>query len=341
MPETGSYEIRTITQDTDAVFGNITYPVSDTFRVTAGLRKTKDENYLLEELFGGSVLLPVTTSYDDWDYKVGFEYDIGPDSMLFADWSTSYRSVGMPLRELNPERLDAITIGSKNRFFDNKFQVNASAYYYDYTDYVADFGRVSDPTLGGRSDDGSLTNADLEKFGVDLQTTTIITSNDKLDVSISYLSSEFTKLVFDFVNPNFPDLDYTGAPETFSPEWTVSANYRHVFELPNGSRLTARIDSRYQTEYLVNYVDMYQEIIFGGGGPPMGTYNFISQKPYIEQEAHHISNISLIYAHPDGKWTLTGYVRNLEDYAEKKNFMMGRMMIGPPRTYGAVLSVRY
>jgi hypothetical protein len=88
-------------------------------------------------------------------------------------------------------------------------------------------------------------------------------------------------------------------------------------------------------------VDVYQEIIFGGGGPPMGTYNFFSRAEFIEQEAHHLSNISAIYESPDGKWTLTGYIRNLEDYAEKKNFMMDSMMIGPPTTYGGVLSVRY
>jgi iron complex outermembrane receptor protein len=341
LPETGNYEERTITEDTDAIYGNITYPFSDRLRVTAGLRKTTDENYLLERLFGGTVVMPVTTKYDDWDHKIGFEYDLGENSMLYADWSTSYRSVGMPLRELNPERLDAYTLGSKNRFLDNRLQVNMSAYFYDYTDYVADFGWVSDPTQGGRSDDGSLTNADLEKIGVDLQTTTIISNNDKLDVSISYLSSEFTNLVFDFINPGFPDQEYTGKPETFSPEWTINVIYKHIFNLPNGGSLTARIDSRYQTSYLVNYVDVYQEIIFGGGGPPMGTYNFFSRADFIEQEAHHISNISAVYADPDGKWTLTGYVRNLEDYAEKKNFMMNSMMIGPPRTYGAVLSVRF
>jgi hypothetical protein len=116
--------------------------------------------------------------------------------------------------------------------------------------------------------------------------------------------------------------------------------YSHSFSLPNGGRLTARLDSRYQSSYLVNYVDVYQEINFGPTGP-VGEFNFLSRKAYIEQEAHHISNISAIYSHPDGKWTLTGYVRNLENYAEKKNFMMDSMMIGPPRTYGAVLSVRY
>jgi iron complex outermembrane receptor protein len=341
MPESGSYEERTVTEETDAIYGNITYPVSDRFRVTAGLRKTKDINYLLERLFGGRVNLPVSTEYDDIDHKIGVEYDLGPDSMFYADWSTSYRSVGMPLRQLEPEQLDAYTVGTKNRFLGNKLQVNASSFYYNYTNYVADFGRVGDPALGGRGDDGSLTNADLRKVGADLQTSAIIGSNDRLNVTVSYLYSEFSSLIFDFVNPNFPDFDFTGKPETFSPEWTINVNYSHNFNLQNGGTLTARIDSRFQTEYLVTFVDLYQETIWTGVGFPQGTYNFLSRADFITQEAHHLSNVSMIYANPDGKWTLTGYLNNIENYAEKKNLMMDRTMIGPPRTYGAVLTVRY
>jgi hypothetical protein len=55
----------------------------------------------------------------------------------------------------------------------------------------------------------------------------------------------------------------------------------------------------------------------------------------------------MVYSSPDGKWTLSGYVKNLKNYAEKKSYFSmgmgggGSMMIGEPRTYGAVLSVRY
>jgi outer membrane receptor protein involved in Fe transport len=39
---------------------------------------------------------------------------------------------------------------------------------------------------------------------------------------------------------------------------------------------------------------------------------------YRDQEAYHLSNLALTYAHPDGKWTLAGYVKNLENYAVKE-----------------------
>jgi hypothetical protein len=57
----------------------------------------------------------------------------------------------------------------------------------------------------------------LKYYGIDLQTSAILSGNDRLNFSVEYLNSEFTRLTFDFENPNFPDQDFTGKPETFTP----------------------------------------------------------------------------------------------------------------------------
>jgi hypothetical protein len=59
------------------------------------------------------------------------------------------------------------------------------------------------------------------------------------------------------------------------------------------------------------------------------------------EPAHHISNASIKYSDPGGKWTLNAYVKNIENYAEKKNLLNNALRLGPPRTYGLVLSVKY
>jgi hypothetical protein len=63
------------------------------------------------------------------------------------------------------------------------------------------------------------------------------------------------------------------------------------------------------------------------------------------QEPYHISDFTMVYAHSNGKWSLTGYVKNLENYAVKRSIVvMGNtsdMMIGSPRTYGGILSIRF
>jgi outer membrane receptor protein involved in Fe transport len=67
----------------------------------------------------------------------------------------------------------------------------------------------------------------------------------------------------------------------------------------------------------------------------------MNQTAVNRQPSHHISNASLKYSDPSGKWTLNAYIKNIEDYAVKKNLLNNAMRIGPPRTYGVVLSVKF
>lgn len=67
---------------------------------------------------------------------------------------------------------------------------------------------------------------------------------------------------------------------------------------------------------------------------------------YRDQESFVKGDFSATYAHPTGTWNLTGYVKNLTNYAEKTSYIVmgggrGTMMIGSPRTYGGVLSVKF
>jgi outer membrane receptor protein involved in Fe transport len=79
--------------------------------------------------------------YSNPDYKVGLEYDLAENVMLYADYATSYRVNAMAIssaagvansRETPPEELNSYQMGAKSRFFDNKLQLNASVFYYDY-----------------------------------------------------------------------------------------------------------------------------------------------------------------------------------------------------------------
>jgi hypothetical protein len=111
---------------------------------------------------------------------------------------------------------------------------------------------------------------------------------------------------------------------TSSPKFTITLNYSHNFMFSNGSSVKFMLDTRYKTSYRLSWKkDDY-------------VYNY--------QEPCHITGLSSIYSNSDGKWTFTGYVKNLENYAEKRGYMgdpINEMMVGNPRTYGAVLSVNF
>lgn len=321
-PGTGLYETMTHWMKSQAIFGNITYPFTDRFRLTAGARITK-EKFEAHQWFENPPPPPPGMSIKyDWfmdetnpDYKIGFEYDLSLNSMLWAHFTTSIRT---DARGNATEHLEAYQAGSKNRFMDNKVQVNASAYFYNYTDYIA-IDRRSDPEFPRLNQTGGPKHGDVILYGLDVSTSYIITEKDILNVSASFLHSEFTRLVFDYLT--LPWVDYKGEPLTNSPDLTVTATYSHVFYLPNGGTLTGRVDTRYATESYVN---------------------FTSQDPVSRVEpSHSLTNFSAIYRSPDNKYSITGYVKNIEDHAEKRRLDNEELGIGPPRTYGAVLSARF
>jgi len=356
-------------QNTTALYANITYPITEAFRVTGGFRKTSDE--LINEGFQWSgvgdpnILGPgrdgrSVMEYTDPDYKVGVEYDLGENSMLFTDWSTSYRVNGKgPDKVMPPEKLAAYTLGSKNRFFNNKLQLNFSAYYYDYKDFftVGDPVNTIDDYDGDgqvdygveteqRHDLGQLTTGDATVKGFDLQTTTIITANDKLDLSISYVTKKFADIIFDYTdltnNLGLADMSYNGLEMTNAPHWTINLNYSHSILLPGGGVITPRLEYRFQSSYLMTWQREYISL----AQYPDGTYYYYREPRgnIILQEAHRLGDLSLLYAHANGAWTANFYVKNLENYALKRSLIGqggGELRLGPPRTYGAVLTVRF
>lgn len=330
-PTTGYWTYTGMGEKMRALFANITYPVTDTFRFTLGYRQSWDtmtsDNYesQKEEYWSHRVM----ENSGKPDYKIGFEYDLGENSMLYGDYSTSYRVTGMESAALfdeeekqEPEKLRTYTLGSKNRFFDNKLQANISAYYNDYHNFMVKEIAMSTLPSGEMYRETAYILAQGYMWGFDLQTNAIITSSDILNVSVSYIKSAWDHLFFDYLYAE--DLDYNGVPISNTPPWTWNATYNHNFYLWNGGALNAGITLKYQTGYRLTWKD--------------------DDLPYSYQETHHMENLNIAYSHYNGKWSLSGYVNNIFNYAEKRYYGAsggGGLTIGSPRTFGAVLSVTF
>jgi iron complex outermembrane receptor protein len=313
-----------------AFLGNITYPLTSRFRAVAGLRYSDDSAFSTRTILEGTGDNTISDmNHDGWNYKLGVEYDTSNDIMIYANWATSYRVEGEAMdwrgNAYDAQENRAYTLGSKMRFMGNHLQVNASAFYYDYINRIFMAMELKPAEYGPGPDEGGRAPGDLESYGLDLQTTTIITPNDKLNLSVSYLHAEVTRLVFDY--QYLPDADYSNRTPTFSPDWTVTLDYSHNFVLPNGANLMAKYDTRFQTEYDIEWKDSSMGVDYTG---------------IKTQEAHHIDNIGLVYTSPDQRWNASAYCKNIWNYAEKRFMNMGPTMnIGPPRTYGFTLSINF
>jgi iron complex outermembrane receptor protein len=370
----------TILQDeTFAVFGNITYPLTDALRATGGYRYSWDEMYNFE--YDPSMPQADATSpdneteqeYSSPDTKIGIEYDMADNAMLYIDRSTSYRMQAMGQKNsegvsIPPEELVSYTIGAKTRFLDNKLQLNMAAYYYDYKNKLANqrlSGTYNEGTMWDTyaadynydtsffdydgdgeieyGDDGNNqieeTNSqgwgDFTSFGVDIQASVILTGKDKVELSVSYLDATWENLEFDYVYDYiWPDESFNGMRNTYSPEWTVNGSYDHNFTLWNGGSLNARVDCQYQSSYVLTWK------------PAVTSDGY----RYDYQEDSYIFNLSTVYSHPSGMWSLSGYVKNVFDYAKKTSCMTMEMdgelssvtmMLNDPRTYGVMVSMDF
>lgn len=155
-------ELSSITRDSFAFYGQGTYKLTDRLSITAGLRYNRDK-YVGESdsISGGrssqtsGVYLQPSSSgpaniSDALTWKAAVNYDITPANMVYVSYTRGYKpggvntnagrfgsfiSMGNPYGvqgNFNKETVDSFEIGSKNRFFGNRLQFNAAAFYYLY-----------------------------------------------------------------------------------------------------------------------------------------------------------------------------------------------------------------
>ncbi len=101
----------------------------------------------------------VNNTFFDW--RVGTEYDLHKDNLLYATLSTGHKAAGFndtqafsdqPLftPKYGPESVYSLELGSKNLLFDRKLRLNASAFYFAYSGMqfqtIVQVGEDDDPT---------------------------------------------------------------------------------------------------------------------------------------------------------------------------------------------------
>lgn len=125
-----------------SVYGQATYAFEDSLRLTAGTRYTEDtvssdvSNYY--DAYGPPTSAELKS--DALTGKVSLEGDLTSRNLLYATVSRGFKPGGSNLSQtpalvpvvFQPEHVTAYEVGSKNRFVDDRVQLNLAAYYYQY-----------------------------------------------------------------------------------------------------------------------------------------------------------------------------------------------------------------
>jgi outer membrane receptor protein involved in Fe transport len=137
-----------------AFFGELTYAITPTLRVTGGLRSFKTD-FSNDSIVGSGVYspVPITTALAQGDsgtlYKANIGYDVAPQKLLYATVSQGYRRGGanvVPLtgtfaesakfQTFKPDRSTNIEAGFKGRSGDYRY--SASLFHIDWKDIQLD-----------------------------------------------------------------------------------------------------------------------------------------------------------------------------------------------------------
>lgn len=351
-------ELPNVKNETYAFFGQATLSLADPFRITGGIRYTKEtkesvggvsrQYYLINRTAPPPAPMVLETSYpsqgrvsfDNVSWRAGIEYDVAARSMFYANIATGYHAGGINLGtpdgpnryDYDPEKVTAYTVGLKNRFLDNRLQFNIEGFWLDYRNLqIQGLGRINSGAalcsavpgscpIALRTDNAA--KARIRGVEADLQWN--VTPGGTLSATIAYTDSEYRR--FRIAGLSGAISDYSGVSLSGVSKWNITAAYNQRFEMASGGAIVAEVRSNFRNDTWMWYI----------------------RHPGNFQPAYTRTDLSLGYEAADGEWSITGYVRNIEN---KDTILQGFNpnaetgvpwnTLNPPRTFGVIGSFKF
>ncbi|WP_244999495.1 TonB-dependent receptor domain-containing protein [Brevundimonas nasdae] len=207
-----------VTTESFGVFGEAYIDLADTFRLTAGLRYTDDtktttpyptqlllgtrDSLGYGHLTGGSIargfeaLPDIKQNWAETTGRLVLDWKPTTNLMAYASYARGYKGGGtnppragidprvvqyLPQSSVfDPEFLNAYEVGIKSNLLDRRLRVNATAFYYDYTDYQV--SQIVDRISLNE-------NFDAESMGLELEVAYQATPHFRIDGNFGYLKT--------------------------------------------------------------------------------------------------------------------------------------------------------
>ncbi|MFP5304430.1 MAG: TonB-dependent receptor domain-containing protein [Gammaproteobacteria bacterium] len=319
-----------------AGFVNLDWRFAVTLALTGGLRYT----YEARDYVGGStwtVNIPgaiedtfIDAGIEDrnWSWKLGLNYTPIDDALIYGNVSKGVKSGGFvsgvttnqaQLQPYKPEELIAYEIGAKTQ---GALSLNASAFYYDYTNVQVFMRSASAPVqLIGNVEDA-------EVYGADFDARWLLGDSLTLQGGLGLLRSKLGA----FADPSGNAVP--GQPPPQIPEGN---------ELANAPALTFNALVRYELPFLFALRSALQADAHYSDE----VFKEATNNTLIKAEAYWIYNARVSVFAPDAAWELALWGRNLsdEEYVVQGldigAFFIGNRNYNAPRTFGAELSVHF
>jgi iron complex outermembrane recepter protein len=276
--------------ETWSAFTQLTWNASDIFRVTFGLRYSKDEKEVekssivaapdenvsdpfLAFLFSSAGLslanehdYSLDRSEEHWTGNLNFQLDINDDTMMYLNFSNGFKGGGfdesnalgnMDFAEFEDESVQSIEFGAKVNFWDGRARANMAIFYSEFED-------VQVSTFDGNCCFvvGNAAESEVEGFEADIELA--LAEGLVMTAAISYLDATYKSFPNAACNESQflatiaaggarSDClqDLSGKPLQFAPEWSGNIGLRYEVALSDQTDLTLGMEANFSDDVVV------------------------------------------------------------------------------------------
>jgi iron complex outermembrane receptor protein len=297
-----------------ALFGEATYNLSESLRLIAGGRYTKDDISYDFESYADPIpdisYLTDETDESDFSPKLALEWIVNDDVMTYLSYVHGYKGPGFSLTattamltpRIDPETADAYELGLKSTLWDGRLILNVAAFYTEYKDWQAE------AYVPGEDSDGEealgvyeASNAgEVSTRGLELDVTAQLTDNLQFFGGLTLVDAEideFKEGPCTFGQSYRGECtdgvqDLSGGDLPFSPDWKINLMFNYLIPLENASfdgMLVANFSAQDDEQYSV------------------------TQDTYTIQDGYEVLDLSAAILDKEDVYRVTVFVKNALD----------------------------
>ena len=251
------------TRESQSIYGQATFNISDDTRVVSGFRYTEDTFSSDVTNFFGLQSYLIEDDLEKTTGRIAIEYDFDDDTMTYLSFTKGFKpggsnlTFGYPVDDeqnfgANPapqlvfplfesETIDAYEIGLKTDLLDSRLRANISAFFYKYENLQF---QSTDPDIYR----GGVANIpESEMSGLEIEFLGILSNELSFDLRLSFLDTEITS--------DYEALDNIRAELYFFGEEPIRYSLRENIK---GNKLAK------SPEFNANFGLMYEKILSNG-----------------------------------------------------------------------------
>ena len=329
FPVPSQFDFKHLKMNTEskAYFADGTFDLSDTTRLSLGLRRTTDEFTSKQDNFI-SILMPapviaaqtclreVVTEYSSTTSRAVLQHDLSEGSNVYASVSEGFKAGGYATYECtdayNPEEVTSLEFGFKGSLSEST-SLNASIFRYDYSDFQV-LQVIGIQTVTRNAGDATVNGLEIEA---------VSEINDSLSVTTGLTLLDATYGAFENVNGVQPELGVQQLEGNYlsnSPKVSLNVGLNYFQNIESGGSITYRANASYKSKM------------------------YFSEFNEFPQSAYTVVDLNVIWESADETLRSRFFVKNLTDEDYISGYISsatggGRFgQWGTPRVYGLEIS---